>query len=122
MSYEHKHNLANGEGNRDGHGHNLSSNVGVEGPSDDPDVVAKRETLKRSLLATLFLSQGVPMLLGGDELSRTQGGNNNAYCQDNGINWYDWHLDESQKAFLSFVQGLVAFRKAHPIFSAAQLS
>ncbi len=116
VSYVHKHNLANLEGNRDGHGHNLSSNFGVEGSSDDPDVINKRETLKRSLLATLFLSQGVPMLLGGDELSRTQGGNNNAYCQDNDISWYDWRLNERQEDFLSFVQSLIAFRKAHPIF------
>ena len=116
VSYVHKHNLANGEDNRDGHGDNLSLNFGIEGPSDDPNIIAKRETLKRSQLATLFLSQGVPMLLGGDELSRTKQGNNNTYCQDNALTWYDWNLDEREEAFLEFTQKLVAFRKAHPIF------
>ena len=116
VSYVRKHNRANGENNRDGHNDNMSLNFGVEGPSDDPKVQAKRETLKRSYLATLFLSQGVPMLLGGDELSRTQHGNNNAYCQDNPLTWYEWSLDEQQEGFLGFVSGLIAFRKNHPIF------
>lgn len=116
VSYEHKHNEANLEDNRDGHDHNLSTNCGEEGSSDDPLVNGRREVLKRNLLVTLFLSQGVPMLLGGDELSRTQLGNNNAYCQDNPISWYDWQLDERKERFLLFVKQLIAFRKAHPIF------
>ncbi|MCS7172556.1 MAG: glycogen debranching protein GlgX [Armatimonadetes bacterium] len=116
VSYQRKHNEANGEGNRDGPEENYSTNCGVEGPSKDPAVVRCRETLKRSLLATLLLSQGVPMLLGGDELCRTQGGNNNAYCQDNELSWYDWNLDPRREAFLRFVQRLIAFRRHHPIF------
>ncbi|ACY18604.1 glycogen debranching enzyme GlgX [Haliangium ochraceum DSM 14365] len=115
VSYEHKHNEANCEDNRDGHDHNLSQNCGVEGPSDDPEVLGRREVLKRSMLSTLLLSQGVPMILGGDELSRTQGGNNNAYCQDNEVSWYDWTLDERKQRFLEFVRQVVAFRQAHPI-------
>ena len=97
VSYVHKHNHANGENNRDGHGDNLSLNFGVEGPTDDPNVITKRETLKRSQLATLFLSQGVPMLLGGDELSRTKQGNNNTYCQDNALTWYDWAVGRARR-------------------------
>jgi glycogen operon protein len=116
VSYEQKHNEANGEDNRDGHEPNYSTNCGVEGPTDDPDVLACRERLKRSILGTLLLSQGVPMLLGGDEISRTQGGNNNAYAQDNEINYYDWDLDEREQAFLDFVRQAVAFRQAHPLF------
>ncbi|WP_428266842.1 glycogen debranching protein GlgX [Haliangium sp.] len=116
VSYEHKHNEANLEGNRDGHDHNLSTNCGVEGPTDDPDVLARRESLKRSLMATLLLSQGVPMILGGDELSRTQGGNNNAYCQDSPVSWYDWRMDERKRSFMNFVRLLVAFRRQHPSF------
>ncbi len=116
VSYERRHNTANGEGNRDGHAHSLSTNGGVEGPTDDPAVLERREALKRSFLTTLLLSQGTPMLLGGDELSRTQGGNNNAYCQDNPISWYDWSLDERQEDFLRFTRDLIAFRKAHPVF------
>jgi isoamylase len=116
VSYEQKHNEANGEDNRDGEDHNRSTNCGVEGESNDPDVLACRDRRRRSLLATLMLSQGVPMLLGGDELSKTQQGNNNTYCQDNELNWYDWDLDERQKAFLLFAQQLIAFRNAHPTF------
>ena len=116
VSYERRHNAANGEGNRDGHAHSLSTNSGVEGPTDDPAVLERRGALKRSFLTTLFLSQGTPMLLGGDELSRTQGGNNNAYCQDNPISWYNWDLDEREEEFLRFTRDLIAFRKAHPIF------
>ena len=116
VSYEKKHNWANLEENRDGHDANYSINCGVEGPTDDPEIIACRETLKRSLVSTLLLSQGAPMLLGGDELSRTQRGNNNAYCQDNEINWYDWNLDERKKRFLGFVRRIIAFRKAHPNF------
>ncbi len=116
VSYEHKHNEANQEGNRDGHEPNYSVNCGVEGTSDDPAVLNCRERLKRSLMATLLLSQGVPMILGGDELSRTQQGNNNAYCQDNDINYYDWDLDEREQNFLAFVQRIIAFHRAHQSF------
>ena len=116
VSYEKKHNEENLEGNEDGDDNNHSTNCGVEGPTDDPDVIDCRERRKRSLLSTLFLSQGVPMILGGDELSRTQGGNNNAYCQDNEITWYDWDLDERDEKFLRFVQRAAAFRKEHPTF------
>lgn len=116
VSYDQKHNEANHEGNRDGEDHNTSYNGGAEGRTDDPDILKNRETRKRSFLATLLLSQGVPMLLGGDELSRTQGGSNNAYCQDNEISWLDWDLDEREKEFLDFVRELIAFRRAHPIF------
>ena len=90
VSYNEKHNEANREDNRDGHDANYSWNHGVEGPTDDPAIVALRERQKRNLLATLLLSQGTPMLLGGDEFGRTQQGNNNAYCQDNEISWLDW--------------------------------
>ena len=116
VSYSRKHNEPNREHNRDGHEPNYSDNCGAEGPSADPAVLARREKLKRALLSTLLLSQGVPMILGGDELSRTQFGNNNAYCQDNEVNWYDWDLDARQERFLTFVQRLVAFRKAHRTF------
>ncbi|MEL7156834.1 MAG: glycogen debranching protein GlgX, partial [Actinomycetota bacterium] len=114
VAYDHKHNEANGEGNADGESHNRSWNSGVEGPTDDPAVVAVRETRRRSLLATLFLSQGVPMLLGGDEIGRTQGGNNNGYAQDNEVSWFDW--DNADEDLLAFVKRLIALRAAHPIF------
>ena len=120
VSYEHKRNETNGEGNRDGHEPNYSTNGGVEGPTDDPAVLDRRERRKRSLMATLLFAQGVPMLLGGDELSRTQQGNNNAYCQDNPISWYDWNLDDRKRAFLRFVQRAVALRKEHPVFRRRQ--
>lgn len=120
VSYEHKHNEANGEDNRDGHEPNYSSNAGVEGPTDDPEILARRERRKRNLIATLMLSQGVPMILGGDELSRTQHGNNNAYCQDNALSWYDWALDQRKAEFLAFVRRLVRFRREHPSFSRAR--
>jgi len=116
VSYERKHNEENQEGNRDGHDQNYSTNCGVEGPSDDPQVIECRERRKRSLMATLMLSQGVPMILGGDELSHTRRGNNNPYCQDNEIAWYDWDLNEREEKFLEFVQKLTAFRKEHPSF------
>ncbi len=116
VSYEQKHNEANQEDNRDGHDDNRSTNCGHEGPTDDADIIACRERRRRCLIATLLLSQGVPMLLGGDELSKTQSGNNNAYCQDNEINWYDWELDDEDEDFLAFVRGLIAFRKKHPTF------
>src|SRR4051794_17709770 len=112
VSYERKHNDANGEGGRDGADDNRSWNCGVEGPTEDPEVLALRGRQSRALLATLLLSLGVPMLLGGDELGRTQRGNNNAYCQDDPISWFDWeHVDTE---LLEFTTGLVALRRAHP--------
>jgi glycogen operon protein len=116
VSYEHKHNEANGEGNRDGTDDNRSWNCGVEGPTDDPEILGLRERQKRNLLATLLLSSGVPMLLGGDEMGRTQRGNNNAYCQDNEISWLDWDLDEHRAALLEQTRNLIALRLAHPVF------
>ena len=116
VSYNDKHNEANGEENHDGSSHNLSWNCGVEGPTDDPEINALRERQKRNFLATLFLSQGVPMLVSGDELSRTQGGNNNAYCQDNEISWLDWTMTDEKTALLGFVRRLIALRRSHPTF------
>jgi glycogen operon protein len=116
VSYERKHNQANKEGNRDGHDHNYSVNCGVEGPTRNRQVIECRERRKRSLMASLMLSQGVPMILGGDELSHTRRGNNNPYCQDNEITWYDWDLNEREEKFLEFVQNLTTFRKEHPSF------
>ncbi len=114
VSYNEKHNEANGENSRDGEDHNRSWNFGVEGPTDDVAIIDLRNRQKRNFLSTLFLSQGVPMLVAGDELSRTQNGNNNAYCQDNEISWIDWqHKDE---ALLKFTRQLIHFYKAHPIF------
>ncbi|MFB3816460.1 MAG: glycogen debranching protein GlgX [Candidatus Methylomirabilales bacterium] len=114
VSYNEKRNEANGEDNRDGHNHNLSWNCGVEGPSEDAAVVALRERQKRNFLATLLFSQGVPMLCGGDELGRTQQGNNNAYCQDNEISWYDWKLDRRARSLLEFTQRCIRLRRRHP--------
>ncbi|MDO5080968.1 glycogen debranching protein GlgX [Buchananella hordeovulneris] len=115
VSYDHKHNEANLEGNADGENHNRSWNCGAEGPSADPAVVALRERQHRNFLATLFLSQGVPMLSHGDELARTQGGNNNGYCQDNEITWMDWDLDDAEQRLLDFTRRLIALRSAHPV-------
>ena len=114
VSYNEKHNEANGEESRDGESHNRSYNCGAEGPTDDPKVNALRSRQQRNFLATLFLSQGVPMLLGGDELGRTQRGNNNAYCQDNDLSWFDWEHADTE--LLRFTQQLAALRRAHPIF------
>ena len=114
VSYNDKHNEANGEENRDGHDNNISYNYGAEGPTDDPGIIEVRERQKRNLLATLLLSQGVPMINGGDEIGRTQGGNNNAYAQDNEISWFDWDLDERASSLLDFTRMVVAFRNAHP--------
>ncbi|HET9982970.1 MAG TPA: glycogen debranching protein GlgX [Longimicrobiales bacterium] len=114
VSYERKHNEANGEGNRDGNDYNLSANYGVEGPTDDPEINELRERQKRNFLATLVVSQGVPMLCGGDEIGRTQRGNNNAYCQDNEIGWYSWEPDERAEALLEFTRRLVGLRRGHP--------
>ncbi len=116
VSYSQKHNEPNGEDNKDGANDNHSWNHGVEGPADDPDIVELREREKRNLLTTLFLSQGVPMICGGDEIGRTQKGNNNAYAQDNEISWLDWNLDDRKKALLEFTTSLIALRKAHPNF------
>ncbi|HYR61183.1 MAG TPA: glycogen debranching protein GlgX [Actinomycetota bacterium] len=116
VSYNEKHNEANGEDNRDGTDDNRSWNCGVEGPTDDPDILALRATQMRNFLATLMLSQGIPMLLGGDEMARTQNGNNNAYCQDNEISWYHWELAEQHAEQVEFTRRLIEFRMAHPIF------
>jgi isoamylase len=114
VSYNEKHNEANGEDNHDGESHNRSWNCGVEGPTDDPDVNAVRLRQRRNFLATLFLSQGVPMLLAGDELGRTQRGNNNAYCQDNDVSWVDWeHINDR---LLEFTRSLTRLRREHPVF------
>jgi glycogen operon protein len=114
VNYDRKHNEANGEDNRDGSDNNLSWNHGVEGPTTDKEIVALRGRQARNLLATLLLSQGVPMLCGGDEIGRTQGGNNNAYCQDNEISWFDWELDRERRNLLEFTRALIALRRQHP--------
>jgi isoamylase len=114
VSYQNKHNEANGHGNTDGTDDNQSENYGVEGPTDDPAVIAVRERQKRNLLLTLLVSQGVPMLLGGDELSHSQQGNNNAYCQDNELSWLDWNLDDRRHAFLDFACRAVRLREENP--------
>ncbi|MEO8310082.1 MAG: glycogen debranching protein GlgX [Caldimonas sp.] len=116
VSYNDKHNEANGEDNRDGSDHNVSWNCGIEGPTDDPGVNALRERLKRNFLATLLLSTGVPMLLAGDERGNTQGGNNNVYCQDNEIGWIDWTATPEAEALIAFVSRLIALRRDHPSF------
>jgi glycogen operon protein len=117
VSYNEKHNEANGDNNTDGDSHNRSWNCGVEGPTTDPAIKALRARQKRNFMATLLLSQGVPMICGGDELSHTQGGNNNAYCQDNVISWLAWDLDNEEKEFLEFVRNLVHFRREQPVLN-----
>jgi glycogen operon protein len=114
VSYNEKHNDANREDNRDGESHNRSWNCGAEGPSEDPEVNALRQRQIRNFLTTLFLSQGIPMLLGGDEIGRTQRGNNNAYCQDNEISWFHW--ETADKELLEFTRRLIELRKQHPVF------
>jgi glycogen operon protein len=116
VSYNDKHNEANLEGNRDGTDDNRSWNCGSEGPTDDPEINELRDRQMRNFLATLFLSQGVPMLVAGDERARTQDGNNNAYCQDNEISWLDWSLDEQRSDMVEFTRRLIAFRAEHPVF------
>jgi isoamylase len=116
VSYNHKHNEANGEGNRDGHDHNLSYNFGVEGPTDRPDILRQRARQTRNLMATLLLSQGVPMICGGDEMGRTQDGNNNAYCQDNELSWLHWDLSEADREMLAFTRRVARLRREHPTF------
>ncbi len=115
-SYNDKHNEANGEENKDGDNNNQSWNSGAEGPTDDPKINALRRRQCRNFLTTLFLSQGVPMLLGGDEFGRTQNGNNNAYCQDNEISWFNWHHDRDQKRLFEFTRRLIQLRRQHPVF------
>jgi len=116
VSYNEKHNEANGEDNRDGANENNSWNCGVEGPSDDPGVVTLRERQKRNLITTLLLSQGVPMLLAGDELGHTQQGNNNTYCQDNELTWLDWDLDPRRQRLLDFVRAVIEIWRTQPVF------
>jgi len=120
VTYNEKHNEANQEGNRDGADDNRSWNCGVEGPTDDPAVNELRERQMRNFLATLFLSQGVPMLLGGDELVRTQRGNNNAWCQDNEVSWFGWDHDERAERMLAFTRRLIELRRQHPVFRREQ--
>jgi isoamylase len=116
VAYNDKHNEANGEDNRDGHDNNLSWNCGVEGPTEDAEVLALRERQQRNFIATLLLSQGVPMLLAGDEIGRSQQGNNNAYCQDNELSWVDWTPGDGKRSLLEFTRRLIALRAAHPVF------
>ncbi len=116
VSYNVKHNEDNRENGLDGENHNRSCNCGVEGPTDDPAVVALRERQKRNFLTTLALSQGVPMFLGGDEMGRTQLGNNNAYCQDNAVSWFDWTQRDENISLLGFTRRLMDFRRRHPVF------
>ena len=113
VSYNEKHNEANGEDSRDGHDHNLSDNCGVEGPTDDPKINEKRSLRRRNMMATLMLSQGTPMVLAGDEIGNSQGGNNNAYCHDNELGWINWADQDTE--FLDFCRKIIAFRHAHPI-------
>ena len=115
VSYNEKHNEANGEGNRDGESNNRSWNCGVEGPTNIPDVNDLRQRQMRNMFATLLFSQGIPMICGGDEVARTQQGNNNAYCQDNEISWTNWHLDKRRKELLAFVSKLIHLRLDHPV-------
>ncbi|HXM27481.1 MAG TPA: glycogen debranching protein GlgX [Chthoniobacterales bacterium] len=116
VSYNEKHNEANGEGNQDGDNNNNSWNCGTEGPTDDQEVKNLRERQKRNFLVTLFLSQGVPMITGGDEFGRTQQGNNNAYCQDNEISWFNWDWTPEQEALFEFTRELAGFRRSHSVF------
>jgi len=113
VSYNRKHNQANGEGNQDGTSDNRSWNCGAEGPAGNPRILALRARQARALLATLLLSRGVPMILGGDELGRTQGGNNNAYCQDNPVSWLDW--DAADAGLTAYTRQVIAVRRAHPV-------
>ncbi len=120
VSYEQKHNAANAEGNRDGDDNNESMNFGVEGETDDEAVIEARERQKRNFLATLLMSQGVPMLLGGDEIGRSQRGNNNGYAQDNEISWFDWSLDRRDRQLLGFTRSMIRLLKSHPVLRRRQ--
>ena len=115
VSYNQKHNEANGEGGRDGHNDNLSNNWGAEGPTHKTEILELRERIKRNFLATLAFSQGVPMITAGDEMGRTQKGNNNAYCQDNEISWVNWNLDDHQRALLGFARRIFSIRRQNPV-------
>ena len=114
VSYTHKHNDANGEDNSDGHSHNIAANYGVEGETDDPEINALRRRQKRNMLATVLFSLGTPMICGGDELGRTQKGNNNAYAQDNEISWFDWNLSDDDKALIEFTRRAIQIRRENP--------
>jgi len=114
VSYNDKHNEDNGENNQDGESHNRSWNCGIEGPTDDPEINSLRDRQQRNLLCTLLLSQGVPMLLFGDELGRSQFGNNNVYCQDNPTSWLNW--EQVDQDLLEFSRFLIQLRKEHPVF------
>lgn len=114
VSYTRKHNDANGEKNRDGHDHNIAANYGIEGPTDDQAILALRNRQKRNMLATLLFSQGTPMICGGDELGRSQNGNNNAYAQDNEISWYNWDLNDDEKALIEFTRRAIQIRRENP--------
>src|SRR5690625_5572170 len=116
VSYDERHNEANGEGGEDGESHNRSWNSGVEGPTDDPAILDLRLRRAKNLMATLLLSQGVPMVVHGDEMGRTQDGNNNTYCQDNELAWVDWDLGARQQEMLRFTREMIALRHEHPIF------
>ncbi len=116
VSYNQKHNDANGEDNRDGSDNNMSWNCGEEGPTKNVDIRTLRSRQRRNFLATLLFSQGVPMLLAGDEIAHTQNGNNNTYCQDSELTWLGWDLDEEQQSLLTFTQSIIALRKMNPVF------
>ena len=116
VSYNEKHNEANGECNRDGESYNRSWNCGVEGKTNEPEILALRAQQRRNYLTTMMLSQGVPMMLGGDEIARTTSGNNNTYCQDSELSWFNWQLDADAQSLLEFTRKLIAFRQAHPVF------
>lgn len=118
VSYKQKHNEANGEGNQDGTNLDYSHNYGFEGDTDDPEIESIRTRQIKNMLATLFISRGVPMLLGGDEFRRTQRGNNNAYCQDNEVSWYDWNLLRKHHEIYRFTKMIIAFRKRHKLLRA----
>jgi len=120
VSYQRKHNEANGENNGDGTNANFSENCGAEGATKDAGIESMRKRQIKNFLVTLLVSRGVPMLLGGDEIRRTQGGNNNAYCQDNETSWVDWNCLDQHKEIFRFSQGMIAFRRAHPILSKEQ--
>jgi glycogen operon protein len=115
VTYNEKHNEANGEDNNDGHSDNRSWNCGAEGPTDDPEINRLRERQMRNMLATLLLSQGTPMILGGDEFARTRSGNNNPYCQDNEISWLNWDIDDRRRALIEYVRKLTDLRRRFPI-------
>lgn len=123
VSFNDKHNEANGEGNNDGHNNNLSWNCGAEGPTEDPDILGLRERMRRNLMATVLISQGTPMILMGDEVGRSQSGNNNAYCQDSEMNWIDWrNIADQDQAFADFVAGLIRLRLTNPLLRQSRYS